>query len=208
MLSYTSMEINFFFAIVVLIMSVVLHEISHGYAAYFLGDPTAKYQGRLTLNPLKHIDLFGSIIFPALCYLFGGPIFGWAKPVPYNPYNLRNRRWGEMIVAVAGPSANVFLALIFSAYIRFLPNASSTAGMLAAYIVLVNLYLAIFNLIPIPPLDGSKVLTSLFPLKFREVMHKIEPYSFIILIIFVVFIGSIIAPIVMDLFQFLTGVAF
>ncbi len=203
------MQINFIFAIIILIVSVILHEISHGYAAYFLGDPTAKYQGRLSLNPLKHIDIFGSIIFPIISYLLQGPIFGWAKPVPYNPYNLKGGKWGEAIVAVAGPSANIFLALVFSVYVRTfgMTSLNASAGALASYIVLVNIYLAIFNLIPIPPLDGSRVLASLFPLQFRDFVHKIERYSFIVLIFFVVFLASFIQPLVAFLFHLFTGLA-
>ena len=201
------MQINFIFAIVVLMVSVILHEISHGYAAYFLGDPTAKYQGRLSLNPMKHIDMFGSIIFPAISYMLGGPIFGWAKPVPYNPYNLRMGKWGEAIVAAAGPASNIFLALIFSLYIRTLgiTSFSISTEALASYIVLVNIYLAIFNLIPIPPLDGSRILGSLFPLQFRNFIHKTEGYSFVILIFFVVFLAGFIQPIVSFLFHLFTG---
>ncbi|MEI8337771.1 MAG: site-2 protease family protein [bacterium] len=203
------MQINFIFAIIVLIVSVILHEISHGYAAYFLGDPTAKYQGRLSLNPLKHIDMFGSVIFPAISYMLGGPIFGWAKPVPYNPYNLKGGKWGEAIVAVAGPASNIFLALVFSLYIRTLgmTSLSLSTEALASYIVLVNIYLAIFNLIPIPPLDGSRILASVFPLQFRNFVHKIERYSFIVLIFFIVFLATFIQPVVSFLFHLFTGLA-
>ena len=209
MLSYALMQINFIFAIIVLIVSVILHEISHGYAAYFLGDPTAKYQGRLSLNPLKHIDMFGSVIFPAISYMLGGPIFGWAKPVPYNPYNLKGGKWGEAIVAVAGPASNIFLALVFSLYIRTLgmTSLSLSTEALASYIVLVNIYLAIFNLIPIPPLDGSRILASVFPLQFRNFVHKIERYSFIVLIFFIVFLATFIQPVVSFLFHLFTGLA-
>jgi len=207
MLSYALMQINFIFAIVVLVISVILHEISHGYVAYFLGDPTAKLQGRLSLNPVKHIDLFGSIIFPVISYMLGGVIFGWAKPVPYNPYNLRGGKWGEAIVAAAGPASNIFLALVFSLYIRTLgiTSFSISTEALASYIVLVNIYLAIFNLVPIPPLDGSRILGSLFPLQFRNFIHKIEAYSFIILIFFVVFLATFIQPVVSFLFHLFTG---
>ena len=105
--------------IIVLIFSVVIHEVSHGYAALALGDKTAQYSGRLTLNPIKHIDLFGSILLPALTAMLGGPVFGWAKPVPYNPYNLKNQKWGPAIVGAAGPAANLLLAVIFGLFIRF-----------------------------------------------------------------------------------------
>ncbi|HEY4500581.1 MAG TPA: site-2 protease family protein [Candidatus Paceibacterota bacterium] len=108
------MDFQFIFSLIVLLFSVVIHEISHGYAALFLGDRTAEYAGRLTLNPIKHIDLVGTIILPVISLLLPGSfLFGWAKPVPYNPYNLRNQRWGEAIVAAAGPLSNILLALIF-----------------------------------------------------------------------------------------------
>src|SRR3989344_1310585 len=112
------MQIDFLFQIAILIMSVVIHEVSHGYAASMLGDETARYQGRLTLNPIKHIDPVGSVVVPAISYFLGGFIFGWAKPVPYNPYNLKPGRWSEAIVAIAGPLSNLSLALIFGALLR------------------------------------------------------------------------------------------
>ena len=112
------MQIDFIFSIIVLIFSVVIHEVSHGYAAYYLGDNTAKFQGRLTLNPLKHLDLFGSLFVPLMTYFAGGFLIGWAKPVPFNPYNLRDQKWGEAMVAVAGPLSNIFIAVFFGLFIR------------------------------------------------------------------------------------------
>src|SRR3977135_632093 len=108
------MDINFVFSIIILIFSVIIHEVSHGYAAYLQGDNTAKYAGRLTLNPLKHLEWFGSFILPLMSYLLGGFIIGWAKPVPFNPYNLRNQRWGEALVALAGPASNICIAVFFA----------------------------------------------------------------------------------------------
>src|ERR1041384_3295066 len=113
------MQVQFLFQIAILIMSVVIHEVSHGYAASMLGDETACYQGRLTLNPIKHLDLVGSFIVPVIAYMTGGFIFGWAKPVPYNPYNLRPGRWSEALVAIAGPISNISLAIIFGLILRF-----------------------------------------------------------------------------------------
>ena len=147
-------------------MSVVIHEVSHGYAALALGDPTAKYQGRLTLNPISHLDPIGSFFVPLIGYFAGRFIVGWAKPVPFNPYNLRNQRWGEALVAVAGPISNIALAILFGLTIRFLPeyiNISQSFLNLASSVVLINIILAIFNLIPIPPLDGSKILFAFLP---------------------------------------------
>src|SRR3989344_6885064 len=154
------------FYVFVLIMSVVIHEVAHGYSAYLLGDNTARLSGRLTLNPLKHLDLFGSVILPLLLILSNtGFIIGWAKPVPYNPLNLRKGRLGEFIVSFAGIAANLSIAIIFGLLIRFAPSlgiplysASSMAPhpfyAIASIIVIMNLVLALFNLIPIPPLDG------------------------------------------------------
>ena len=114
---------DFVFIIAILIMSVVIHEVSHGYAALALGDSTAKYQGRLTLNPLAHLDPVGSFLVPLIGYFFGGFIIGWARPVPFNPYNLRDQKWGEAIVAIAGPISNILLAVIFGLFIRFAPDS-------------------------------------------------------------------------------------
>src|SRR3989344_5802398 len=151
------MNLDFVFSIAILIMSVVIHEVSHGYAAYFQGDKTAEYQGRLTLNPLMHLDIWGSLLVPIISYSLGGFIIGWAKPVPYNPYNLRNQRWGEAIVAVAGPASNIVMATIFGLLIRFTGVALPESFIqIAATAVFINILLAIFNLVPVPPLDGSK----------------------------------------------------
>src|SRR3989344_934990 len=126
------MQIDFIFSIIILIFSVVIHEVSHGYAAYLQGDNTARFQGRLTLNPFKHLEWFGSFILPAMSYLFGGFIIGWAKPVPFNPYNLRNQRWGEAIVAFAGPLSNFCIALILGLLIRpgFLPSLNGAFALI------------------------------------------------------------------------------
>ena len=152
-----------FLSLVVLILSIIVHEVAHGYAADSLGDPTARLAGRLTLNPLPHIDLMGSIVLPALLVFTNSPLlFGWAKPVPYNPYNLQPGRFSEAIVAGAGPASNLVIALLCGALIRsgVLPAGQSDIVFL---IVVVNVMLFVFNLIPIPPLDGSKILSALLP---------------------------------------------
>lgn len=152
--------------LVILILSVIVHEVAHGYAANSLGDPTARLAGRLTLNPIPHIDLMGSIIIPALLVLTGSPIlFGWAKPVPYNPYNLKNQRWGEALVAIAGSATNIFIAIIFGLIVRFgsVIGFDAIAMSLAATIAFVNLFLGFFNLIPFPPLDGFTALRAALP---------------------------------------------
>ncbi len=167
--------------LIVLILSIVLHEVAHGYAANWLGDPTARLAGRLSPNPLLHIDPLGSVIVPAILFISGANfLFGWAKPVPYNPYNLRNQKWGESFVAAAGPLTNLLLAGIFAVLIRLssaLDLSSATVAMLG-YIVFINVLLAIFNSIPFPPLDGSKVIVPFLPpmlqIKYRSFTRYME----------------------------------
>ena len=200
---------EFIFAITILILSVILHEISHGYVAYLLGDSTAKYAGRLTLNPLSHLDIFGSVILPVFTYLIGGFIIGWAKPVPFNPYNLKNQKWGPAIVGAAGPLTNLLIVVIFGTLIRL----SSTFSLLpvaffqlASLIVFINLILAVLNLIPIPPLDGSRLLSAFLPFRWQKIQYTLERYSFIFVIIFIFFVWPhIFLPIVSFLFKLITG---
>ncbi|MDD2658001.1 MAG: site-2 protease family protein [Candidatus Pacebacteria bacterium] len=166
-----------FLTFVILILSIIMHEVAHGYAANSLGDPTARLAGRLTLNPLPHIDLMGSIILPALMVFTHSPImFGWAKPVPYNPYNLKARRWGETFVALAGAATNILLALIFGLMVRFSPllGLDQTALSLAATIAFINLFLGLFNLIPFPPLDGFTALRSALPWRLSSDLSRFE----------------------------------
>lgn len=158
--------------IVVLIFSIILHELAHGFAAQWLGDPTAQLAGRLTLNPIPHIDPLGSLILPGIMVLSGSPVlFGWAKPVPYNPYNLSNQRWGEAFVAFAGAGVNLIIAIVFGLILRFGAEANLLSAAfvdLASVVVTLNLVLAFFNLIPFPPLDGSKVLAAFLPFSFWQ----------------------------------------
>jgi Zn-dependent protease len=201
------MSTDLFFSLAVLMMSVVVHEVSHGTMANYLGDPTARYQGRLTLNPLKHIDPVGSIIFPMLSYLMGGVIFGWAKPVPFNPFNLRNQRWGPALVAFAGPASNILIAAVFSAFIRYgdvLKFSGSFMQMLSV-IVVVNLVLAVFNTVPIPPLDGSKVLYAFLPRHLYWLEEYMEAYGWFVLMIFVLFFWGAVSPVVNFLFRLFIG---
>ncbi len=167
--------------IVALVVSIILHEMAHGYAANALGDPTARLQGRLTPNPLVHIDLLGSIIIPALLFFSNaGVLFGWAKPVPYNPYNFTNQKWGEALVAAAGPATNLLLAFIFALIFRFAGTLGLSDSFLQIswYVVYINILLAMFNMIPIPPLDGSKILMAILPFglqkKYRQFAAWIE----------------------------------
>jgi len=188
-------------------MSVVVHEVAHGLVADKLGDPTARLAGRLTLNPLPHLDILGSFIVPIAMYFSTGFMFGWAKPVPYNPHNLRDQRWGTGLVGVAGILANFFLAVVFGLLIRYASELglSSAFREICAWIVLLNIDLGVFNLIPVPPLDGSKVLFSLLPYHMRGVQDFLER-QWIILIILVVFFGwRLIEPIIRWLFTLITG---
>ena len=205
-------------AIVALIMSIVLHEMAHGYAANSLGDPTARLQGRLSPNPLVHIDPLGSVIIPALLTLSGsGIMFGWAKPVPYNPYNLNNQKWGEALVAVAGPATNIGIALIFALLIRFADVLTLNAIFveLAAYIVYMNILLAFFNMIPFPPLDGSKILPVFLPftlqMSYQRFVRVMEGYGFLVTIVFIfLFINLFWGPFSMlvgSVFELMTGLS-
>lgn len=198
------------FQIAILIFSVVLHEVAHGYMANWLGDPTARLQGRLTLNPLKHLDPLGSVILPLLLTLTGSPVLiGYAKPVPYNPYNLKGR-YDEALVAFAGPGTNILLALIFGLAIRFFGEVLDPALLLAfAVIASINLMLAIFNLIPLPPLDGSKILSILLPPplaagyeRFRFAFERLGMLGgvFVLLVLF-----YLLSPYFVALLQWLFG---
>ncbi len=195
-------------SIAILILSVIIHEISHGYMADRLGDPTARLQGRLTLNPIKHIDPIGSIIVPLITSL-AGFTFGWAKPVPYNPYNLKNRRSGEFLIAAAGPLSNLGIALIFGLIIRLVATGVMTPFIqIASYIVVINIVLAVFNLIPIPPLDGSKLLFSLLPEQYGRTRMMLETYGSFLIIIVIFFLWEVISPIIWPIFKAFTGIDF
>ncbi len=180
--------VGIIFSIIVLIYSIVIHEFSHGAVAYYLGDPTAKQAGRLTLNPLKHLDPIGSVILPILLIFTTGRGIGWAKPVPINPYNFRDQRFGELKVSFAGPASNLAIALIFGLALRFLGGIfPETFYSLISYIVILNILLAVFNLIPIPPLDGSHILFTFLPSSFNGLKIFLSQFGFFILI-FLVFL--------------------
>ncbi len=187
-------------------MSIVIHELAYGYTAELLGDPTPRLQGRLTLNPLRHLELFGSVIVPIITSL-AGFAFGWAKPIEWNPYNVKNRRIGELLISLAGPGANLLIATVFGMVIRFGVNTLPQSFiMISVYIVMINITLAVFNLIPIPPLDGSKVLFSLMPAKYFYVREWIEKYSIVLILVLVVFLWKYFEPIIPFLFNFIIGI--
>jgi len=203
--------------IIALIMSVVIHEMAHAYAANWLGDPTARLEGRLSPNPLVHLDPFMSVILPALLAMSPSPIiFGAAKPVPYNPYNFTNQRWGEAIVAVAGPASNIVLAIIFAGLIRaseYTDIFSTTFVDLAFNIVMLNIFLAIFNMVPIPPLDGSKILPKFLPFdwqmkyqSFRNIFERNTLIAFTaIIFLFVMVLGQPLFQMTLWLARALSG---
>ena len=196
------------FQIVVLLYSVVIHEVSHGLMADSLGDPTARNLGRLSLNPLKHLDMFGSVILPLLLFLVRSPfIVGYAKPVPYVPENLRDRKYGPAKVAIAGPASNLVLAFLFGMTLRFLPDVftSPLVPQLLSFIIVLNLVLAIFNLFPIPPLDGHWLLMTFLPRRFIKFRRFLYQYSLILLIIFLIYIFPLIFPLVGLVYELLTG---
>lgn len=198
------------FGFIVLIFSVMIHEISHGLVAEWLGDPTAREAGRITLNPLKHIDPMGSIFLPLLLIIFRSPvILGWAKPVPYNPNLLRNPKAAAGKIAVAGPISNFVLAIIFAVLARLAINFGWGGPLteLFALIVLLNVSLGVFNLVPIPPLDGSKVLFALLPATNTgyAVMAFLERYGLILIFALLFFAGSFLFPIIAALFRLMVG---
>lgn len=210
------MELSLFLSLAILIVSIIAHEVAHGYAANALGDPTARLAGRLTLNPIPHIDLMGSIILPALLILSGSPIlFGWAKPVPYNAYNLRSQRWGEAAVAVAGSATNLLLALIFGLVVRFGADLPAPALAVAGTIAFVNLFLGLFNLIPFPPLDGFTTLRGILPWRLRRGLesfeYQIRGAGVMALILFLLVFSFVLADpffsLVAWLFDLLIGIA-
>jgi Zn-dependent protease len=223
-------EIVFIFQLVALIFSVIIHEISHGYMAEYLGDPTARLAGRLTLNPIRHLDLFGSIILPLLLIFSGQPVIGWAKPVPYNPYNLKNPQKGGGLIALAGPVSNLLLALLLGLCIRVLANfpmfgAAQTDLIIFMFwlVVSLNISLALFNLLPIPPIDGSKVLALILPRRaqlhvdafWARVWRIVQEHFVIALIVLFItlpkildFIFYFLRPAIQGLTILFTGVSF
>ncbi|MEK7212486.1 MAG: site-2 protease family protein [Patescibacteria group bacterium] len=202
------MDLSFFiFELIVLVFSVMVHEVAHGFMAEKLGDPTARDAGRLTFNPIKHIDLFGSVLLPLLLYFSGSQILlGWAKPVPYNPYNLRDRKYGPLKVALIGPVANLILFLVFGLLARLGAGAFSPyLVVLFGFIALMNVNLAVFNLIPIPPLDGSKILTLILPPRYAMMVERIGMSGILFIFLFLYLFAWIIPLVSLNVFYWVSG---
>ncbi|MCR4328321.1 MAG: site-2 protease family protein [Patescibacteria group bacterium] len=199
------------FQLVALLFSVVIHEVSHGVMADKLGDPTARLLGRLTLNPIPHIDPIGSILLPvALWFISGGTfVIGWAKPVPYNPWNLKNPIVAAAKIALAGPLSNIALAVVFGAFLRFAVALDPASPLILFFgiIVQINILLAIFNLVPLPPLDGSKILYAILPRTAQgaAVISFLERNGLILLLVFIFFGFELLIPIMRALFALFTG---
>lgn len=196
---------NFLQIVIVLIIaifSVVLHELAHGLVAYWLGDRTAKDAGRLTLNPIKHIDPYMSILVPVVLFILKAPVFGGAKPVPINSRNLKGKEWGMALVALAGPFTNFLIALIsfligyFTGILR--TNPDSIGFFIFMELVYLNLGFLLFNLIPIPPLDGSRVLYAIAPDSVREIMRKMEVYGIIIVYTLILIFGNVFSSLMVN----------
>lgn len=198
--------------VITILASITLHEAMHAFAADWLGDDTARQEGRLTLNPLAHIDPFLTIGLPLLMAFAGGPVLGAAKPVPFNPYRVKYEEYGAAMVALAGPLTNLFLAVVAAGVFRVLVGdvlvADTTAYVLKTFI-LVNLGFFVFNMIPFPPLDGSRVLFAVAPEPVQKVMATIESYGLLGFVVFFFFLFKYISPMISDiinaLFRILIG---
>lgn len=193
--------------LVIILFSMVLHELSHGLVAYWLGDTTAKEDGRLTLNPLKHLDPFMSVLLPMMLYFMNAPVFGGAKPVPVNSRNLKGKEWGMALVALAGPLMNFILAFIGFLVFRFGGYSD-----IAVQFVHINLGFMIFNLLPIPPLDGSRLLYAIAPDGVRRILEPMETYGIFLVYLLILVGGSLFSNImingingVIDFFVMITG---
>ncbi len=191
--------------IVALVFSIIIHEVAHGYVAYRLGDPTARNANRLTLNPLAHIDLMGSIILPLFLIIVKSPVLlGWAKPVPFNPGYFRDVKKGVMLVGLAGPVSNLLLAAIAAVILRIFPFGE-IIGLFLVHVCLINVILAVFNLIPIPPLDGSRVVIGFLPSHMVSGYLSLERYGFLIIfgLLYLGVLDRILFPIYSAVIQFL-----
>lgn len=186
----------------VILVSMTFHEVMHGFMAYWLGDDTAKRQGRLTLNPLKHIDPFMTLALPVVLAIIGAPIFGGAKPVPFNPDRLKYDEWGAAMVAAAGPLTNLLISFVVFGLYVVLGTPDGLLGLILTTTVMVNLGFFIFNMIPFPPLDGSRVIYALAPEFVRRGMEAIERYGIIIVFALIFFANSLIGTFMSTVMQF------
>ncbi len=193
------------FYFIIIIPSAIIHEYAHGWMADRLGDPTARYAGRLTIDPRAHIDMWGTILMPLVLFVVTGGkfLFAYAKPVPYNPYNLKNQKWGPALVGIAGPAANFLLAAAFAVLLRALPASTLTSFL--GIIVYANILLMVFNLLPFPPLDGSKILYAVLPDSAYKVKAFLDRYGFFILLFFIFFLFEFLSPVISGLFYWLVG---
>ena len=188
--------------LIIIVGSVILHELAHGIVAYWLGDNTAKEAGRLTFNPIKHIDPYMSIIVPVILFILKAPVFGGAKPVPINTHNLKWKEWGMALVAFAGPFTNFLIAFIafligyFTGALRTTSN--ETLYFVFAEIVYINLGFMLFNLIPIPPLDGSRILYAISPDTIRELLRKMEVYGVVLVYILILLFGEVFSSLMLN----------
>ncbi len=207
---------NIVFILIIIVGSVILHELSHGLVAYWLGDPTAKEAGRLSFNPIKHIDPYMSILVPVVLYLLNAPVFGGAKPVPVNYARLKWREWGMALTAIAGPLMNFLIALVFfliGYYTKiFFGSCGTTVEFIFSHIVSINIGFMLFNLIPIPPLDGSRVLYAIAPDAVRNLLLSMEKYGFIVVYMLIFLCGPIFSSVmlngmrgILNLFYWLVG---
>jgi len=194
------------FWLIIFGLSAVVHEYCHAWMANYLGDPTAKHAGRLTLNPIAHVDLFGTLMLPIIMFFLSGGsfLFAYAKPVPFNPGNFRDWTWDPVKVALAGPGANISVAVIFGLLVRYLPSTDFTG--LLSFIVYANVLLAVFNSLPIPPLDGSKLLFAILPGSLDHVRDALERYGMIVLLVFILFAFRLVVPVVLAIFKLITGI--
>jgi len=189
--------------LVVILLSMTLHEAMHAFVGYWLGDDTARLQGRLTLNPIKHIDPFLTLILPITLAILGGPIFGGAKPVPFNPSRVRYDEWGAALIAIAGPLTNLLIAFVmFGVYALLGAPQAGLLSLVLTTAVMVNLGFFIFNIIPIPPLDGSRVLYALAPEFVRRGMEFIEQYGIIFIFLIVIAASSFIGTFMSEAIRF------
>ena len=203
----TAQLVQFLFFMIVFLFSLSVHEAAHAWTAEWFGDPTARYLGRVTLNPIPHIDVVGTLIFPAIAFFSGGLLFGWAKPVPWNPLHVKDRRKADIWISAAGPISNLLLLALFLLAVNGLQSYHAAGGVIDGTMweplwrmcllgAILNTALAVFNMIPIPPLDGSWILPHFLPSGLADAYHRIRPYGFLILFVCLYFgvLGGVLRP--------------